>query len=136
VRRSRFCWRSSRRQVWRDSIGATCCRCRRSDAAPAHWRNFALSGQLAWTPGGYGIVFARMMEDGIVARYLEDHCPDARLRLCPYRHRLPRTADEFLWSKGPFDELGRFAGLGEEMRTIVWLGSRPSPSRWCRCVMR
>lgn len=26
--------------------------------------NFALSGQLAWTPGGYGIVFARMMEDG------------------------------------------------------------------------
>jgi hypothetical protein len=81
--------------------------------------NFALSGQLAWTPGGYGIVFARMMEDGIVARYLEDHCPDARLRLCPYRHRLPRTADEFLWSEGPFDELGRFAGLGEEMRTIV-----------------
>jgi hypothetical protein len=81
--------------------------------------NFALSGQFAWTPGGYGIVFARMMEDGIVARYLEDHCPDARLRLCPYRHRLPRTADEFLWSEGPFDELGRFAGLGEEMRTIV-----------------
>jgi hypothetical protein len=81
--------------------------------------NFALSGQLAWTPGGYGIVFARMMEDGIVARYLEDHCPDARLRLCPYRHRLPRTADEFLWSEGPFDELGRFAGLGQEMRTIV-----------------
>jgi hypothetical protein len=49
--------------------------------------NFALSGRLAWTPGGYGIVFARMMQDGIVARYLEDHCPDARLRLCPYRHK-------------------------------------------------
>jgi len=81
--------------------------------------NFALSGHLAWTPGGYGIVFARMMQDGIVARYLEDHCPDARLRLCPYRHKLPRTADEFLWSDGPFNELGRFAGLGDEMRTIV-----------------
>jgi hypothetical protein len=81
--------------------------------------NFALSGQLAWTPGGYGIVFARMMQDGIVARYLEDHCPDPRLRLCPYRHKLPRTADEFLWSTGPFNELGRFAGLGDEMRTIV-----------------
>jgi hypothetical protein len=81
--------------------------------------NFALSGRLAWTPGGYGIVFARMMQDGIVARYLDDHCPDARLRLCPYRHKLPRTADEFLWSQGPFNELGRFAGLGDEMRTIV-----------------
>ena len=81
--------------------------------------NFALSGQLAWTPGGYGIVFARMMQDGIVARYLEEHCPDAKLRLCPYRHKLPRTADEFLWNDGPFNELGRFAGLGDEMRTIV-----------------
>ena len=81
--------------------------------------NFALSGQFAWTPGGYGIVFARMMEDGIAARYLEEHCPDERLKLCPYRHKLPRTADEFLWSDGPFNELGRFAGLGEEMRRIV-----------------
>ena len=81
--------------------------------------NFALSGQFAWTPGGYAIVFARMMQDGIVVRYLDAHCPDARLRLCPHRHRLPPTADEFLWSDGPFNELGRFAGLGDEMRTIV-----------------
>ena len=84
--------------------------------------NFALSGQVAWTPGGYGIVFARMLEDGIVARYLEAHCPQAQFKLCPYRHRLPRTADEFLWNDGPFTELGRFTGLGEEMRSIV-LGS-------------
>jgi hypothetical protein len=81
--------------------------------------NFALSGQLAWTPGGYGIVFARMMQDGIVVRYLDAHCPDPRLRLCPYRHKLPPTADQFLWSDGPFNELGRFDGLGDEMRTIV-----------------
>jgi hypothetical protein len=81
--------------------------------------NFALSGRVAWTPGGYGIVFARMLQDGIVARYLDDHCPEKRLKLCPYRHKLPASADEFLWSDGPFDELGRFAGLGEEMRAIV-----------------
>jgi hypothetical protein len=81
--------------------------------------NFALSGQLAWTPGGYGIVFARMLQDGIVARYLDDHCPERKFKLCPYRHKLPATADAFLWSNGTFNELGRFAGLGEEMRTIV-----------------
>jgi hypothetical protein len=81
--------------------------------------NFALSGRLAWTPGGFGIVFARMLQDGIVARYLDDHCPEQKLKLCPYRHRLPKTADEFLWSDGPFNELGRFDGLGAEMRTIV-----------------
>jgi hypothetical protein len=63
-----------------------------------------------------------MMQDGIVARYLDDHCPDPRLRLCPYRYKLPSTADEFLWKDGPFKELGGFAGLGDEMRAIV-LGS-------------
>ena len=81
--------------------------------------NFALSGQLAWTPGGFGIAFGRMLQDGIVKRYLDDHCPDARLKLCPYRNELPRTADEFLWSDGVFNELGRFSGLGEEMGHIV-----------------
>ena len=81
--------------------------------------NLALSGQLAWTPGGFGIAFGRMLEDGIVKRYLDDHCPGARLKLCPYRNALPRTADEFLWSYGVFNELGQFSGLGEEMRFIV-----------------
>ena len=81
--------------------------------------NFALSGQLAWTPGGYGIAFGRMLQDGIVKRYLRDHCPDARLKLCPYRNELPSTADDFLWSYGVFNDLGRFNGLGDEMRFIV-----------------
>jgi hypothetical protein len=89
--------------------------------------NFALSGTLAWTPGGYGIVFARMLQDGIVTRYLDDHCPDRTIRLCPYRYRLPHNADDFLWSDGPFDKLGRFAGLGEEMRTIVLESLRDYP---------
>jgi len=81
--------------------------------------NFAVAKRVAWTPGGYGIVFGRMLQDGIVARYLDDHCPDPRLRLCPYQHDLPATADAFLWGGGVFNKLGRFDGLGDEMRTIV-----------------
>lgn len=84
--------------------------------------NFALSGRIAWTPGGYGIAFGRMLQDGIVARYLKDHCPNPELRLCPYRKELPKTADEFLWSYGIFNDLGRFEGMNGEMRRIV-LGS-------------
>ena len=76
--------------------------------------NLALSGQLAWTPGGFGIAFGRMLQDGIVKRYLDDHCPDARLKLCPYRNELPTNADDFLWSYGVFNKLGRFSGLGEK----------------------
>jgi hypothetical protein len=101
------------------SMLAVACGAIATGAAMLLAANFALSGQLAWTPGGFGIVFGCMLQDGIVKRYLDDHCPDPRLKLCPYRDELPRTADEFLWSYGVFNELGRFDGLGEEMRFIV-----------------
>jgi hypothetical protein len=81
--------------------------------------NFALSGELAWTPGGYGVAFGRMLQDGIVTRYLNDHCPQAKLKLCPYRDQLPATADEFLWGKSVFNSLGRFKGMNDEMGFIV-----------------
>jgi hypothetical protein len=81
--------------------------------------NFALSGQLAWTPGGYGVAFGRMLQDGIVAHYLREHCPQQKLKLCPYRDQLPATADRFLWGNSMFNTLGRFAGLNDEMGFIV-----------------
>jgi hypothetical protein len=81
--------------------------------------NFALSGQLAWTPGGYGVAFGRMVQDGIVAQYLREHCPQQKLKLCPYRDQLPATADQFLWGNSMFNTLGRFAGLNDEMGLIV-----------------
>jgi hypothetical protein len=82
--------------------------------------NYALSGQLAWTPGGPGVTFGRMMQDGIVARYLNDHCDTIKLKLCPYRNQLPATADEFLWANDSiFNQLGRFEGMDEEMGFIA-----------------
>jgi hypothetical protein len=81
--------------------------------------NLAFSGKLAWTPGGYGVAFGRMMQDGIVAQYLHDHCPKQSFKLCPYRDQLPATADQFLWGNSMFDTLGRFQGLNEEMSFIV-----------------
>jgi hypothetical protein len=81
--------------------------------------NFALSGELAWTPGGYGVVFGRMLQDGIVAKYLREHCPREKFKLCPYRNELPATADKFLWGSSVFNTLGRFKGLNDEMTDIV-----------------
>src|SRR6185437_1615599 len=82
--------------------------------------NYALSGQVAWTPGGYSIAFARMLQDGIVTRYLNDHCATQQLKLCPYRNELPETADDFLWSReSVFNKLGRFAGMRDEMGYIA-----------------
>jgi hypothetical protein len=90
--------------------------------------NYVVAKRVAWTPGGYSIAFGRMLQDGIVTRYLGDHCPDARLKLCSYRNELPRDADVFLWGDSVFNRLGRFAGLGDEMRTIVLESLRDYPA--------
>jgi hypothetical protein len=86
--------------------------------------NYVVAGRLAWTPGGLALSFGRMLQDGIVNRYLADHCREERLKLCAHRNELPSDADVFFWSgKGSvFNKLGRFAGLGDEMSKIV-LGS-------------
>jgi hypothetical protein len=81
--------------------------------------NFALSGELAWTPGGYGVAFGRMLQDGIVAKYLREHCPKQKFKLCPYRNELPATSDQFLWGSSMFNTLGRFKGMNDEMTDIV-----------------
>jgi hypothetical protein len=98
--------------------------------------NFAVVGRLAWTPGGYGIVFGRMLQDGIVDRYLEDHCHEMSLKLCPFRDQLPRDPNAFLWGKSVFDQLGRFDGLGDEMRTIVLGSLREYPALQAVTAMR
>lgn len=82
--------------------------------------NFAVAGRLAWTPGGSAIPFGRMLQAGIVTRYLAEHCPDPRLpKLCAHRDKLPGNADFFFWGSDLFDALGRFEGLGDEMRLVV-----------------
>jgi hypothetical protein len=82
--------------------------------------NYAVAGRLAWTPGGSAIPFGRMLQAGIVARYLAEYCPDPRLpKLCANRDKLPDNADYFFWGSDLFDQLGRFEGLGEEMRIVM-----------------
>jgi hypothetical protein len=82
--------------------------------------NYAVAGRLAWTPGGIALAFGRMLNDGIVTRYLDARCPDPRLRLCEHRLELPKDADEFFWGEGLFNRLGRFDGMHDEMQTIVF----------------
>jgi hypothetical protein len=81
--------------------------------------NYAVAGQLVWTPGGISTPFGRMLQTGIVTRYLDDHCPDPRLKLCAHRSELPDNADLFFWGESVFDRLGRFEGMNDEMHTIV-----------------
>jgi hypothetical protein len=81
--------------------------------------NYYIARQIAWTPGGVALSFGRMLQSGIVNKYLDAHCPDPYLRLCKYKDELPRDADEFFWGSPLFDKLGRFAGLDKEMERIA-----------------
>lgn len=81
--------------------------------------DYAVAKRLAWTPGGFALSFGRMLQDGIVKKYLDDRCPDPALQLCAYKDQLPNDADVWFWGNGLFDRLGRFAGLGKEMEKIA-----------------
>ncbi|MGC2114553.1 MAG: hypothetical protein WA656_08535 [Pseudolabrys sp.] len=81
--------------------------------------NFVVAKQLTWTPGGFALSFGRMLQDGIVKKYLNDHCPDPKLMLCAYKQQLPDDADVWFWGSPLFNKLGRFDGLGAEMQTIA-----------------
>lgn len=88
-------------------------------AAMVFAANYAVAKRLAWTPGGFSIAFGRMLQDGIVKKYLDAHCPDAKLQLCAVKDEIPQDADTWFWGSDLFDRLGRFAGLGKEMETIA-----------------
>jgi hypothetical protein len=82
--------------------------------------NAAITGSLAFTPGGASFLFGRLIEDGIIADYVEDKCPDPALRLCAYRAELPRNADDWLWGPGTaFYKLGGDEGFADEEREII-----------------
>ncbi len=81
--------------------------------------NALVVGRLTWAPGGYALSFGRMLQDGIVDKYLDDHCPDPSLHLCPYKGQLPHNADDFFWGGDLFTKLGRFDAMRGEMRRIA-----------------
>ena len=81
--------------------------------------NLALAGQPRLTPGGSTFFFARLLQDGIIARYLDDHCPDVTIRLCAFRSELPRDSDEWLWGNSPLGKLGGWEAFEPEARRIV-----------------
>jgi hypothetical protein len=85
--------------------------------------NYAMVRRVAWTPGGFSMYFGRMLQAGIVPKYLDKHCPNAEFKLCPYKDRLPKSADDWFWAANSiFDKLGRFPGMSNEMEQIA-LGS-------------
>jgi hypothetical protein len=82
--------------------------------------NLAITGQFAFTPGGTTFLFGRLVQDGIIARYLADRCPDPSIKLCAFAGTLPESADDWLWAPGnPIGELGGWRAYEPEAERII-----------------
>jgi hypothetical protein len=81
--------------------------------------NYVVARKVSWTPGGIALMFGRMLNEGIVHRFLAEHCPDPRFKLCDHLSELPTDADVFFWGESVFDRLGRFKSMNTEMTTIA-----------------
>ena len=82
--------------------------------------NLAITGRFAFTPGGTTIAFTRLVDDGIVKRYLDAKCPNSVIRLCAFRNDLPEARGEWLWNDdGPLAKLGGWQNYEDEARRII-----------------
>ncbi|MDO9412262.1 MAG: hypothetical protein Q7T81_06775 [Pseudolabrys sp.] len=82
--------------------------------------NAALIGKFSFTPGGSSFLFGRLIEDGIIATYVEDKCPDPALRICAFADDIPEQADDWLWGEdSAFYKLGGWDGYAEEQSRII-----------------
>ncbi|RDV05158.1 hypothetical protein [Undibacter mobilis] len=82
--------------------------------------NLLITGNFAFTPGGTSFLFGRFVEDGIVNRYLNDHCPDPSIRLCTYKDEIVEDADSWLWWGGsPLYKMGGWDAYEPEAKRII-----------------
>jgi hypothetical protein len=82
--------------------------------------NVAVAGKLGLTPGGSTFLFARLAQDGIAKRYLDDHCRHSGLRLCSVRNEITMPAEDWLWAgDSPLYRLGGWQPLEAEVNQII-----------------
>jgi hypothetical protein len=76
--------------------------------------HLAVMGKAIYTPGGPCFLAAKLVQDGIAQRWLQERCPAPGVRLCGLQNRMPGTADEFLWGDhSPFQDIGGWSGTAD-----------------------
>jgi hypothetical protein len=82
--------------------------------------NYVLTRQIFLTRSASTFVFARLMQDGIVKRLLDETCPQSGYKLCAYKSHLKTRADAWLWaSDSLFRARGGFHGDHTEEERII-----------------
>jgi hypothetical protein len=99
--------------------------------------NYVLTRQVFLTRSASVFVFARLMQDGIVKRLLDETCPQSGYRLCAYKNRLKTRADAWLWaSDSLFRTQGGFHGDHTEEGRIIADSIRRYPFLHIKAAVR
>ncbi|MEO5336757.1 MAG: hypothetical protein H7841_07685 [Magnetospirillum sp. WYHS-4] len=80
---------------------------------------------------------ARLVQDGIAKRFLDDVCPTRaeEFKLCPYKDDLPPLANDFLWhGLSVIHKLGGWEGLQGEAQVIIRESIRRYPLLHARAL--
>lgn len=82
--------------------------------------NYVLTQKVFLNRSGTIFFAARLIGDGTAKKTLSAVCPTHKLKLCPYKDYLPKTADSYLWGPyTPFNKIGRFYGPRQEYDFLV-----------------
>lgn len=99
--------------------------------------HYAETGRAYLNKGGELFLFARLVEDGIVGRYLNENCPLPDTVLCAFRDQLPSTHNGYLWDdRQAFDMAGGWEQSGPESQRIMWATLRHYPGMHALTALR
>ncbi len=84
------------------------------------------------------LMLARLVQDGIARRFLDDACPRGEAyTLCAYRDRFPMNANAFLWDEDSIaDQLGGWEALEGPASDILWKSIKRYPLLHVEAVVR
>ena len=94
--------------------------------------NVALGGGFHISHAGNVIVMGRMWENGILNRFLDEHCAEKKYALCEYRGEVRGHSGYFLWNpqsplyrtggwQAPHDEYGRIIRESLADYPLMWI---------------
>ncbi len=83
--------------------------------------NRMVDGKWSMGKGSYTFLIGRLLDNGVLKRYLDENCGREQFRLCLYKDSLPDNSRNFHWN--PDSPLAKEGGWGvpePEYQKIVW----------------
>ncbi|MCC3155933.1 hypothetical protein LJ737_01700 [Hymenobacter sp. 15J16-1T3B] len=80
----------------------------------------AFGGGFTVSSGSHVFLMGKLVETGVLDRFLADNCADGQYRLCAFRDKLPNNAIDFIWSgNSPLAQTGGWDANRAEYRSII-----------------